>query len=292
MKSEGTPGDSVGPMGRDQPSNCRLGSFGTASRDATEPAAVPNDPNLEFEGWYLPNGTMLSAGSSYDFPVNAPISLIAMFKGDYFYDVPSGKWYEPYAAECGARGLINGTTPFCFSPSDTMTRAMVVAILARMDGSDLSEAPECPFEDVRQTAYYAPALNWAYQQGIISGIDATHFCPGDPITREQFMAILIRYLEKCRDITLEPAALSFTDADSISRYAVDAVAKALTIQVEFGGKPTDLIAGYEDGSFRPRNRLTRAEGAAFLTRIAVYLDSCGNTNQEPVPEPDEAREPF
>ena len=257
-----------------------------AAGDAAALTATPNDPNIKFQGWYLTDGTLLSTNSYYAFPVSTPVSLIAMFEGDYFYDVPSGSWYEAYAAECGSRGLVSGMSPFCFSPSTTMNRAMVVAILARMDGADLSEAPECPFEDVSQTAYYAPALNWAYANGIISGIDETHFCPSNPVTREQFVAILIRYLEKCRGITLEPAELTFTDTSSISSYAVSAVSKAITIELEFGGKTVNLIAGYEDGTFRPKGKLTRAEGVTFLTRVAVYLDSYSEAEQEPVPEPD------
>ena len=262
------------------------GSGAYAAGSAAALSATPNDPNVKFQGWYLTNGTLLSTGSSYSFPVSAPVSLIAMFEGDYFYDVPSGSWYEAYATESGARGLVSGTAPFRFSASVTMSRAMVVAILARMDGADLSAAPECPFVDVPQTEYYAPALNWAYEKGIISGVDDTHFRPSTPVTREQFMSILIRYLEKCRGITIEPGSPAFTDAASISDYAVDAISKAITIEVQFGGDTVNLIAGYEDGTFRPRNKLSRAEGAAFLTRIAVYLDSHDDAGQEPVPEPD------
>lgn len=195
-----------------------------------------------------------------------------MFQCDVFYDITDQSWYLDEAMEAAERGMVKGTTDITFSPDGAMTRGQVVTILARMEQADTASAPVCAFTDVDQTCYYSPAVNWAYANQIVLGITETQFAPDEPVTRQQLVTILIRYLTEVRGLTLEPAELTFTDQDQISSYALESVQKAVAI---------GLIQGYPDGSFQPMNPLLRSEGVAMLIRVTHYLEELDQQPQEP-----------
>jgi hypothetical protein len=197
-----------------------------------------------------------------------------MFQGDRFYDI-SG-WYLEDVMAAAERGLVEGVTDISFDPSGKMTRAQVVMILARLDGADTADAAVCPFTDVNQSQWYAGAVNWAYETGIVDGISPTQFGPNGKVTRQDFVTMVIRYLESVRGLTLEEAALSFTDAASVSDYARSPMQKAAAL---------GLVEGYEDGSILPKNQISRSEGVTILMRLARYLDTLPEVTPE---EPEEA----
>lgn len=239
----------------------------------------------EFEGWYTDKGNLLSESVSYSFVASESLELIAMFAGDRFYDIPASAWYRDDAIEANRRGLISGMAPFQFSASTPLTRAMVVHILAKLSAVDTSTFDSAPFTDVAPTAWYAKSINWAYHYNVVSGIDETHFNPNAPVTREQFLSILMRYAENYAHITVPSEPLTFSDTASISAYAVRWLEKANSITVEKNGKTVRLLSGYSDNTLRPKNQLTRAEGVAFVIRFALYLDDV--TAEEPPSEPPE-----
>ena len=113
-----------------------------------------------------------------------------------------------------------------------------------------------PFADVDGGAWYAEAVRWAASEGIVEGVSATEFAPDAEITREQLAAILHRFAG-------EPATAAnlatFTDAASVSAYAVDAMAWC----VEQG-----IITGVTDDTLAPQSTATRAQCAAMLMRFA------------------------
>ena len=118
--------------------------------------------------------------------------------------------------------------------------------------------------DVSKDAYYAPCVNWAVKNGIVSGIDAKHFAPEKLITREQAAVMLSNYLSYAK-ITLptDNSKPLFADNASISNYAVDAV----RLMQEAG-----LMVGTGNNYFRPRATSTRAQIAtlmySFYTKVA------------------------
>ena len=105
-----------------------------------------------------------------------------------------------------------------------MTRGMLVTVLWRLDGKPAAAAAG-RFADVAAAAYYAEAVAWASENGVVNGIDAAHFAPENEVTREQIAAILYRYAEKKGMNTQNRADLSvFPDAAQVSAYAKDALA--------------------------------------------------------------------
>ncbi|MGN1074912.1 MAG: right-handed parallel beta-helix repeat-containing protein [Eubacteriales bacterium] len=184
-----------------------------------------------------------------------------------FTDVRESDWFYGDVAYVYAEGLMNGTGGTAFAPYDTMQRAMLVTILWRLAGCPASDAP-MPFEDVQPGQYYAEAVRWAAECGIVTGRDALHFDPAAPVTREQFAAILYRYAVRL-GLGYEGDwmfALTFTDADEISAYAYE----PLCWMVQHG-----VMQG-SFGLLRPAGTATRAEAAAMLHRFRTVLGTLAN----------------
>ncbi len=120
------------------------------------------------------------------------IPAMAAVEDTGFSDVAAGAWYAEAAVWCRDNGIMSGTSGTAFSPSSTMTRAMLAAVLYRAAGSP-SITGNADFSDVAADAYYNHAVNWVSANGIISGYGNRLFGSNDPVTREQIATILWRY---------------------------------------------------------------------------------------------------
>lgn len=172
-----------------------------------------------------------------------------------FIDVTEGAWYYDAIRYCYINGLMRGTTKTTFSPYLPTSRGMIAATLWRMEGSPAVSA-ENPFADVPSTQYYADAITWAAQNGVVDGYSGGLFGPEDAVTREQMAAILYRYAGYKGYDTSQQASLSrFTDAQDASAYAQEALSWAVA---------NDVVNGMEDHTLDPRGNATRAQVAALL----------------------------
>ena len=157
-----------------------------------------------------------------------------------FTDVEDGDWFYDYVAYVYANGLMDGTSGTTFEPDANMTRAMVWAILARVDG-----------ETVTGEGWIETARTWAMANGVSDGTDAAGL-----VTREQLATMLWRYAG-------EPAAAgngisAFTDAADASDWAIDGLNWALG---------QGIVTGMDDGILVPQGTATRAQAAAMLMRF-------------------------
>lgn len=157
----------------------------------------------------------------------------------YFSDVNS-HWAKDAIQFSSARELFQGETPSTFAPNAGMSRAMLMTVLARLDGADT----------VKGEAWYSKGIEWAVAHGISDGSN-----PDDIITREQLASMLHRY---AGSPTSDSKALSFGDAQSVSGYARESMCWA----VEKG-----MLRGYGNGLLAPKGNATRAEVAAVLKRF-------------------------
>ncbi len=179
-----------------------------------------------------------------------------------FTDVKENDWFKSYVDYVWNESLMNGVNETAFAPQNVLSRAMVITILYRYAGSP-TVLVKAPFKDIVSDSYYADAVNWAYQYGIINGVTANRFAPKNAVTREQLATILYRFFQlKDMDITVDPSfKMIFEDADSVGNFAKD----AMTWMV---------YKGYIDGvkhenhtTLNPKGDATRAQIAAVLTRI-------------------------
>ena len=151
----------------------------------------------------------------------------------------------------------NTKNPKLFGPGAKMTRAMLVTVLYRLEGEP-TVTGRSSFTDVRSGAYYEKSVIWAAANGIVTGTDSTSFSPDAKVTREQLAAILYRYAQYRKLDTDASAKLnSFTDADSVSAYASEALGWAVS---------EGLING-ASGKLMPKGDATRAQVAAILHRF-------------------------
>ena len=175
-----------------------------------------------------------------------------------FGDVKPGDWSYDSVRYVYEKGMMTGTAADEFSPNATVTRAMLVTILHRLEGAPTAAASS--FTDVPAGQWYTDAMAWAAANGIVNGTSATTFAPNDPVTREQFAAILYRYAtyKGMDDVTLAEVLGRFTDRDACSAYAVPALEWAVH---------EGLINGMTDTTLAPKGSATRAQAAAILARF-------------------------
>ena len=185
----------------------------------------------------------------------------AMVGGNTFTDVASSRWSAGFIAYCAQASIVSGVGDGKFAPDAKLTRGMLVTTLYRL--ADEPEVTEpATFQDVSEGRYFSDAIAWAEDVGIAKGITETHFAPDSAVTREQAVTFLYRYVtEYLKETPVTGGNLSsFTDAGSVSDYAKTAMSWA-TAQ--------GLLEGYGDGTVGPKNPVTRAQMAKFLTILST-----------------------
>ena len=169
-------------------------------------------------------------------------------------------WFYPGVQYCLSYGLMSGMGNGSFAPGEYTTRAQVAQILYNLHGNP-EVSGGTPFTDVPEGAWYQKAVTWAHSVGIVNGVTATTFSPNANITRQDFVLMLMRYLNNVRmvDRTWTPDDLSrFADAGSVGFWALDAMKDAVAINA-ISGVPIDGRL-----YIQPARNATRAEAAKIL----------------------------
>ena len=141
-----------------------------------------------------------------------------------------------------------------FAPEATTTRAMIVSMLARLEG--VESVNNAGFADV-SNEWYATAVNWAANVGVVNGYEDSTFRPNTAITREQLAAILMNYAAyKGEDVSARADLSSYTNQPST--WATEAMQWAVA---------EELITGVTNDELQPQSSATRAQVAAILQRF-------------------------
>ncbi|MBR3422996.1 MAG: CotH kinase family protein [Clostridia bacterium] len=182
-----------------------------------------------------------------------------------FSDVREDAWYYDYVSSACELGVMQGKGGGLFDPEGSSTRAEFVAVLMRLSGEEAGEVKEedLPFSDVRPDDWFAPYVAWAVGKGYVNGYPNGTFRPGALISRCETAALIDRFI-KGEGIATVPdpdAPDSFRDVPANAWYAADLDA----------ARPSGLMKGDPDGSFRPNDPVTRAEIAAISVRLANVI---------------------
>lgn len=156
-----------------------------------------------------------------------------------FADIAEGAWFGQAVEYAVEKGLMNGVSESRFAPNATLTRGMVITVLARLAGVDTTGG----------STWYEKAMAWAISEGVSDGS-----APEANITREQLATMLFRFADA---VAGENTLLTYDDACDVSEYAVDAIQWA----VEQG-----LVTGMNESTLNPKGQATRAQFATILMR--------------------------
>ena len=219
--------------------------------------SAPSKPGYIFMGWKCSDGNTHQPGEVIEVTKNMTFTAIWANMPDITPGTPGGDdddepvvtfpfndvsvldWYYDAVKYVYDNELMNGTDVNQFSPNSPLTRAMVWAVLARIDG-----------ETISGDSWMTEAQAWAVESGVSDGTDPTGY-----VTREQLVTMLYRFAG-------EPAGAADTsgypDAASISDWAADAMAWAVKV---------GLIEGDDVGALNPTANSTRAHAATFFMRF-------------------------
>ena len=218
----------------------------------------PTNGDFTFEGWF----TDAECTQAYDFtqPVRKDLTLYAGWKmvgpsvdrddeddiddGEIpldptpgFADVSDSHWAKEAIDYVVEEGLFTGTSETTFAPEMTTTRAMLMTVLARMDGVDTTGSDP----------WYQKGMEWAVTEGVSDGTN-----PEATITREQLAVMLYRY---AGSPAVGDEALDFSDADQVSAWAADGMKWAVA---------NGIVSGKGNGVLDPQGSASRAEVAQML----------------------------
>ena len=177
----------------------------------------------------------------------------------------TGHWAKESIDYAVGRGLFSGTIDTTFDPNTAMNRGMLVTVLGRLAGADVSAYKTSSFSDVSVGKYYPAYVEWAYKMGIVSGTGNGKFNPERAVTREEIALILQNYAKATGYILpVTREAITYADASSIGSAYKDAV-KAM--------QQAGIMMGDSNNRFNPKAGATRAEVSAMLHRyIKLTID--------------------
>lgn len=178
-----------------------------------------------------------------------------------FPDVKRSSWYYDYVESAASMGLFAGDDKGFFQPGASITRAEFVQVLYNTVKPDYT-LTKSQFSDVAQSSWYATAVNWAAELGVVSGKGNGIFAPNALITREEMCVILNNYTTNVLKVVPEYDGYLFDDDASISDWAKEGVYHAYS----FG-----LVSGKGENSFDPQGKTLRSEAAAVYVKFAQLL---------------------
>jgi hypothetical protein len=180
--------------------------------------------------------------------------------GGNFGDLKESHWAYAAVESLAARGIVNGTGDGLFDPDGGVTREQFITMLVR--GMNFPEENSgIPFDDVLPEAWYYPYVMSGVKHNITNGQSSNIFGAGNYINRED-LAVMCFRAAKAAGMELNGIDDgTFSDGDSISLYALEAV-KAM--------KTAGIIQGMGDGRFEPGGGATRAQSAMIIYNILKY----------------------
>lgn len=173
-------------------------------------------------------------------------------------------WMEPYLEKLVSWGVMRGDSSGNLHPDRTLTRAEFVVLVNRALGYKDTSA-SVPFRDVSPSDWYYDDINIGHTIGYFKGTSATTASPRAAVTREQAAVLLARNLALDDD---PGASIDFTDSNRLANYSRGLIRSAVV---------EGILSGYSDGSFRPKQSITRGQMAVLLVKaIGTPINQSGS----------------
>lgn len=204
-------------------------------------------------------------------PTQPPVETSRLFprqlpqetsSGSIFSDI-ADHWAETEIGIMERAAIATGYENNTFRPDSSITRAEFTALLVRSFNL-LPRAYSGQFQDVKDSDWYAGIIETAYAYQLINGVDASHFDPTAPITREQIALMVMRaYTQSERDRPTHDF-IQFYDEYDMMPEAIPAIRSASGL---------GIINGMDNHTFSPKENATRAQAIVMLYRLLVLLNS-------------------
>ena len=210
---------------------------------------------------YVRNGASLEIFSNEIF-ANVPYENVEHLPAlpenpsKYFDDVAADAWYCDAAEYVYEQGIMAGTDDRIFEPNANLNRAQAVQILYNLENQPEATASAGYTDTAGHWAINA--INWAAENGIVSGVGNNRFDPNSPVSREQFAVMMYNYARyKGYDLSAQADLTTFPDNGKVSSWALRALQWA---------NGEGLING-SDGSLLPGGTATRGQAASILMKF-------------------------
>jgi hypothetical protein len=190
-----------------------------------------------------------------------------------FVDVCPNRWFSTPVMKLWKEGIIEGYNSGksgIFGAYNNATRAEFIAAVVRaVNQNIIPTITNSPFEDVKPEDWYAGAVEYAKNQGWVSGcnVQKTRFCPNDPISRAEAAKILSLAFERVK------TKASMCQTNQTANFS-DVSADAWYAQYACATKAANVISGYPNKIFRPTNPMIRAEMAKAICAAAFGVSEC------------------
>lgn len=216
-----------------------------------------------------PTGLAVSGKTLYvSDPFSGTVFTLSAAAAKTFSDVAPGDWFAAAVASAYDNGLFRGVTGTEFAPQGTMDRAMFATVLSRLETRVYPATiigGSGRFSDVASDAWYAGAVSWCADSGLVNGDGGGLFAPARAVSRQELAVFLWRYakysgLDAAGD---GGTALSrFPDAGDTASWARDAMVWASAAG----------ILGGSDGKLLPTASATRAQTAQLLKNYLAWAE--------------------
>lgn len=192
-----------------------------------------------------------------------PASAAVSFERDNpFRDVRADKWFASAVVYCYANGILKGTSTTAFAPLKTVARSEVAQALYNRESKPAVDVSKNRFTDVPQSQWYAEAVIWATENGVVNGTGNNTFAPSKNVTRQDVCTMVYRYykeyLHQDAPLASEVEMAKFSDWDRVSGYAREAVRWAIR---------SGFMNGTSKTALSPTGTASRAELAQFLMNL-------------------------
>jgi len=207
---------------------------------------------ISFEQIYIaqPSAELQKTGVIYFSDLEAIYS--DKYEQSSYIDIKTGHWANDSIQYLNKSGLIKGYPNGTFKPNDSLTRAEAASLIART--LNLTSTKPNPFSDVNENNFAYDDIAAVAEKGIVVGREKGMFYPNGALTRAEMSSILSRAFDLTKK-TNQPK--QFSDVHP-SHWAYDSIIQIVE---------SELTSGYPDGTFKPSNKITRAEFSVFLAKV-------------------------
>lgn len=220
------------------------------------------------QNYTVPGGSSGGGGGGNMSSVNPPKPSVKPGTDDtqdtdgIFRDVSVNDWFYADVDWAYQEKLMIGVSEDLYAPDKAITSAMVVTVLARLDGVDLTAYEGAKYPQIEAGQWYTSAANWAMEMQLLEG---ESFDVNAPVARGDFAEMLVKYLRHAGiDCTLPENLTAFADADLMTEAEND----AFQVLYDFG-----IFKGVGGYRMDPQGSTTRAQLAALLHRLSVFVEN-------------------